>query len=316
MDITSGLKRARIEDDEHPMDNGLDVQSKMMSSIGKKLGQETPITIPPTISLIPWTATHTIYMPCDYSFLIKTLNPGLFRAVFIRPTSIYDPAYGLTTNTYAATAAGGCSYQTGGTSANTLNFGFNSSSGQPIPGWRPYFEQLYTKYCVLKCDYNITCVTTDETRGQDYWCFLTNIGDNTSHPLSITEDYLNYNKTRKQILTTNRNSAEGAASLVEFKGTYYPGDFGEDLITDALAERWTTCAVGGAGSNPAYGELMELRVEPKMGTTQTAAGADILVNVSLMYTVQFKGLNQIFAFPTFTYTQWNGTYPRMYGKYP
>ena len=278
-----------------------------------KIGQQTPVMMPPHIETLPFKTTHTMYHDCDYQFLIKAKDATSFRKFLIRPTSMYDPAAGLVTQTYAATPNNGVSFQS--SSNVTLDLGFDSTgSTQPIPSWRPYMEQVYSKYAVIACDYSVKFFLNAEDSGTSFQIFETWLGDNLSNPLTNRSDYLNHRDSTIKLLNTNRGNNKGSFSVCEFNGTYHPGDFGEDLITTALSERWATAGVGGTGSNPAYDEYIEFAVIGSEGLAKAAA--NILVDVSLRYTTQWKGMLNKFVFPTAGSAIWNATYPDMYGKFP
>jgi hypothetical protein len=198
-------------------------------------------------------------------------------------TSNSDPFNGITTNTYAAALNSSPSYQNA--QAQPLPLGFDTATSQPVYGWRPFYKQLYEKYAVLGCYWEIHCRHADESIDKNLMLSVIKEGPNQIPTMSPGDKIDNHKWMIKKI-RPNRGATPWHQNGVAMKGYYRPGDFGEEVVTDALAETWTDF-----DSQPAVAENLHCELAHATDT-RTGSTTDIYVRHKLKYIIQFKGLKE------------------------
>lgn len=312
----SGMKRKNIIDDDIE-DEDMHIDKFALVGDGqtrRTAGQETQITSHTPGPAWPFGMTYTTRLHTKFEGLIKGCNTSTTtytQGYFVRPTSLYDIAFGQTTSTYAGASGSILSYEY--SAGKSLPLGWNSGTSAPVPAYRPLYEQLYKKYCVLSCDYRISLHYFDEQADNDFNVSLIKIGVENV-PTMGASDMLNHPGVITKRLRNQRLRPTPGHSRVVFEGTYKPGDYGEDVVTDALAETWTSTAVGGAGSNPTLRELLGIYIFPSEESSQTSA--NVFIEWDLNYTVQFKGPYLKYQYPTKATTIWDNANLEILGRFP
>lgn len=313
MSVTSGIKRVRIDDDNNTGGSDVAMTSQSVNVKANMASEETPITWAPEIETPGFDFTKTVRLNCNFSFTIKNKTQGARVSFYLRPTSLYNIC-DATTTSYATAATNGFSYQN--RSGRDLTYGWDSVN-EIRPGWLSYYEQLYDKYHVISCDYSVKCKQSYALNDNSFYVYLLETGENNPPGMS-REDLIDMPPSECQVKKlTSALGNDTAQRMIELKGTYRPGDFGEDVITDTLSERWTSTNIGGGGNNPTYQERLYVAVDPADELDQyPATGPDLQFNISMSFVVQFKGLKEKFKYPTAAATLWDTSNWEMYGRYP
>ena len=244
---------------------------------------------PPDIMKNPFLDTLTIELRSNLDFLMRldTSTNDNVCSFRLRGTSYTDYMNGATfTNYVGAPNHGDLSYEN--ENSVPFIFGPNPAQGSITCAWVPYCHQLYQKYHVLKCIYDITFENTDEVRGNRFSVFMKKYGEQAFPSLDYEYEVDNHNSDIKT-LDTNRNAAHNSKSSVTYNGTYQAGDYGEDVINDALHEIWTS-----VGSQPLYSEGLEFTVRRHRTQAAAVGFQNIYVRMNVKYIVQFKDLKQQF----------------------
>ena len=273
-------------------------------------GQETPITRAPTIAHPGFTDTQTVSISYNVEWICM-LAKGNDKSLSwkVRTTSINDPFFSMSTVARSTVTAGNSAFVYDNPSNEQLGLGFQTATSQPVWGWKPYYQELYEKYAVLGCHYDVTCKTYGEDRGTDFNITMIPAGP-TAIPSMGFADKIDNHKWSIKRLGSNRNTTPLHNSSTKFKGYYRPGDFGEEVVTDALAETWTDFT-----SNPALEESLQFQLAHASDYSQPSAEhSEIIVRSHLKYIVQFKGLKTKWRHWRTGVTDWAAT--EAYGRYP
>jgi hypothetical protein len=275
-------------------------------------GQETPITRAPTIAHPGFTDTQTVSISYNVEWsciLAKGSDKSLSWK--IRTTSINDPFFSMSTVARATVTAGNSAFVFDNNENEQYALGFQTATSQPVWGWKPYYAELYQKYAVLGCHYDVSLKTFDENRGNEFNVSMIPAGP-TAVPSMGFADKIDNHKWNIKRIRSNRGSTPHDRSQVHFKGYYRPGDFGEEVVTDALAETWTDFS-----SNPTLEESLQFQLAHASDYRKLDASAnhsDIIVKTHLKYIVQFKGLKDKWRHWRTGVTDWAAT--EAYGRYP
>ncbi len=282
-------------------------------------GQETPILRAPRVAHPGFQNTATVSVGNTFEYICRMQNKrGATADWKLRPTSIHDPMKGVTTLNYANAENEFLSFEDA--TGEQLPLSYVSQGGdprinQPHWAWKPYYRALYEKYVVLGCKYEITLSTDNEDVGNDFLVWSHLRGEKDRPSLSLADVLDNSGWVVKR-LVTNRNAQPRGQNNVRLSGYYRSGDFGEDVVTDAMAETWTNF-----DDHPTYDEFVEWGIEHATDATinQTQDYTDINIHVKLSYTVQFKGLKNKWKYYQRGQSQWpnDPLWEReMYGRYP
>lgn len=272
-------------DDDEPMTEAAEAKSSNIST-----HKETPVLNPPDVMKSPFLNTLTIEMKSNIDLLMRVDTTNDNAANFrIRGTCYTDPLLGRGTSAWSVDAVHGSVHYQNEEGVN-LPYGYQSATSQPVCSWTPFMKQLYEKYHVLSCHYDVTFENSEEVRGNNYQVFLKKYGEQAFPTLTTQYEIDNHNSEIKQ-LENNRFAGHNAKSTATFNGVYKAGDYGEDVINDALHETWTS-----VGSLPAYSEGLEftIRNDRTSISNQPSEARSVYVRMNLKYIVQFKGLKQQF----------------------
>jgi hypothetical protein len=287
---------------------------------------ETPVSIPPTITY-GLQETHTTVLPAICWFSCPNLaldyTPTTFK---FRLNGIYGLMSGaiksaVTPNACWIKKVGETTYY------NNTNVGYNFPNELANDDWsymrlwwRETWERLYMYYTVLGVEYEL--VFSGPGIAGRKSLIATTI--QTSGSAQNTSVYLPDNVPLRELygmknidfheLKQRDNGATGSNMQV-IKGTYKPGTALRDISNDGDVKLWSKTDHGGAGSNPAYEEYMQVMsyMHPMStagtdpdgaipGTGEPPASLPVSsvqhnVQVRLKYIVQFKQLRGEARYP-------------------
>ncbi len=276
----------------------------------RTIGQETPITIAPRIEYPGFNETETVRVGYTLEYICRLKSTHASRPFWsLRPTAMTQPLSGQETFKYVDASDGKLSYQAA--NGEQLPLGYISGTSKPVWGWQPYYRQLYKKYAILGCKYEIKFTTDNLENGNNFLGYMTLLGDPSEPYPDLTVPDMMDNKGYKiKRLVNNSGRTPKQNSVAVFSGYYRSGDYGEDVVSDVEAETWANF-----GDSPKPLETIRFGLAHATDKTFSGDSSDINIHIRMEQTIQFKGL----------YNKWrylqngNATFPNdydLYGRYP
>jgi hypothetical protein len=274
-----------------------DVEMMSSSMVGgeSKIGKETPVDrqnphygLPDTTTVVlPYTTYFSVVTPADQSVV----------TVRLRVNSPYDPLVsGLAADPINGSALAAGRYRTkvktdGFFWSDPLQYfpvqNATGSSTADIPQWRTYFDKLYNKYTVLRCDYEITYQNPIEKRAYDAVVAygidaFSTANDGRKFPTNANLQALEYWPDLKWAIVKSSAEKSDDGTWTTIKGSYVPGTAERNVQNDEDIKTWTTI-----GSTPSLTEELTL-FHGNAGFNEKYVHIGVHVRVKLKYVVQFK----------------------------
>lgn len=218
------------------------------------VGHETPVTIPRTISY-GFPDTWTCVMPLNLTFSVIAEGPKRPAMLSIRMNSIYDCIANGSTSVYTGTVTNTTNFGSKiaatqsvnaitndsfiSSNANYTNFGIEAQQ----PAWRPFFEQRYSKYHVLGCEWELsTRIANVSTAYRIRGAVATMYHGRELPPVDgLTLADMMYWKDLDQVeyVQPQSNETPLGSNATTLSGRYKPGQHRREVREDEDAKTWT-----------------------------------------------------------------------------
>jgi hypothetical protein len=286
--------------------------AQAFSSGGNHRGHETQITKAPFVEHPGFSNTRTVELAGSFETICQlTGSTGVMNMSF-RTTALTDVIPSFSTLAFAST---GTRFTYNNENGVDFAQGINTTT---LPaeafnlGWYNMYADLYDKYAVLGCHYEVTIKNRSEVRGDDAMVFMTTLGvDDFPTNVGVTE-MLSQNLGNIKRVYSGRNTPGDDLRLTKFSGYYRPGDFKDKIVEDANVQIWTN-----VGAVPTHRELIFFRFMKATDSAHTSNThqTNLYLQVRLKYIVQFKDLKEKFRFPTKSTTKFTNDL-ELYGRFP
>lgn len=308
------LRPADIFDDDEVMTDAeeepITAAARMAggSTGGKSMHETKVMPVAPTYGL---PETHTTVIPANLFFTIVRKGYTTPTTVDIDMTSPYTwhplftadsgtVANGKFTKMFVPGATG--------TATNSLDYPLAlTSTTQVVPSWRTYFEDLYEKYHVMGCHWELQCVrpnvaivASDNVQSADMMC----VWGYQSHKTGESSGNIIPEGTLVETLSwkhVNHQMIKGCPTdkpneVTTFSGSYKSGQVRHNVRNDEDVQTWTNVS-----SSPSLVEQLRLMFYTAPMTPLVATANDIhfAINCQLRikWIVQYKDLKVAGRYP-------------------
>jgi len=213
------------------------------SNSATRYGQETPVTIPPTITY-GLQDTHTTILPYTFYGCVGNLTFDVPTKLKIRCNSPYNCVENtFTSPTDSSTSIGiNTLYSKFITSALSNRWvvppvEISATTGEK-PAYLNYWANYYDYYTVLGAEIHLVCQNPNTNALSDAMCVITMSGSQDPPDTATLNDTM-YWKRKNMVLIESSNSAtrpDHSATIIE--KSWKPGQYKREVRDDSKAQTW------------------------------------------------------------------------------